>query len=113
MAAAFCISSKCSVQAVLDAVMLFCALRIVPAVDRADQIARNAADAFEFLRLEFVADIDLTVLRGGEFQRIDFFFRLLLNIVDIIDDFLLGDIVDSIYLYINAVYYHLGSPVLI
>ena len=100
-------------QAVLDAVVLFGALGVIPAVDGADEVARDAADALEFLRLELVADVDLTVLRGGELQAVDLFLRLSLNIVDVIDDLLLGDIVESIYRDINAVYYHLGSPILL
>ena len=68
-------------QAVLDAVVLFGALGVIPAVDGADEVARDAADALEFLRLELVADVDLTVLRGGELQAVDLFFRLSLNII--------------------------------
>lgn len=61
-------------QAVLDAVVLFSALCVIPAVDGADEVARDAADALEFLRLELVADVDLAVLRGGELQAVDFSF---------------------------------------
>ena len=43
-------------QAVLDAVVLFGALGVIPAVDGADEVARDAADALEFLRLELVAE---------------------------------------------------------
>ena len=61
-------------QAVLDAVVLFGALCVVPAVDGADEVARDAADALEFLWLELVADVDLAVLRGGGFRLLTFSF---------------------------------------
>ena len=44
-----------------NTVVFFGAFCIVPAVDCADQIAGDAADAFEFLRLKDVIDVDIVI----------------------------------------------------
>ena len=93
-------------HAVLDAVMLFCALRVIPAVDGTDQIAGDAADAFKLLRLQRIVNVNFTVIGRRNMECVQFFTGLLFYILDIIYDFLLRNVLQSIYRYVDAIYYH-------
>ena len=85
-------------SAVLDAVVLLGALRVVPAVDRADEVARDAADAFELLRAQLIVERDGAVRAARDGDGVDRLLRLFLYIVDIVHDLRFGDVGDFLML---------------
>ena len=97
-------------QAVLDAVVLLGALRVVPAVDRADEVARDAADAFELLRAQLIVERDGAVRAVRDGDGVDRLLRLFLYIVDIVHDLRFGDVGDSLDADVRSVHYHEAHP---
>ena len=93
-------------ERMLYAVVFLSALGIVPTVDGADKITGDAADALEFLGLQYIVQMNLAVSGWRQRQFIQLLIGLLFYIADVLGDFCLRYIAETIDSYCYIIYHH-------
>lgn len=79
----------------LDPVVFFSSLGVVPTVDGANQITGDPANPLKLPRLQPIVEEYLSIVSQADVQSSDFFLGLPLDAVDVSENFLLGDILDT------------------
>ena len=90
-------------ESVLDTLMLFGLLRIIPAVRGADEIACDTADALEFRLAHLIAEGDASVVRSRDGETVELLMGLTLDVGDVVFNLMLGDVREAVYRDVDIV----------
>ena len=90
-------------ESVLDTLMLFGLLRIIPAVRGADEIACDAADALEFRLAHLIAEGDASIVRSRDGETVELLMGLTLDVGDVVFNLMLGDVREAVYRDVDIV----------